>query len=465
LNISEKKSVALALMNFFIALLSVLKNKALYIILGASGYGLYGVFISAMSMVQSLGGTTLDYYITKRVSRRLSIKFDSGAHGRTLNAVYFIIALVTLLQFFSVLAIYSFKDDDFVFIALYATISIFSFLITSGILSYTKAKLKTFMYAVSNVISVTVNVTTLVLLLYVLGEDGLYLSIAIATIAQSLTTILISKYKHLVEELLVKFEYNKFTVRSIKVSLPKSYTTLINTGSQFIIISVIGYFGSIEEVGIYFAINGIVSQVSSTAIVVSGGSYYPELVGLIDTGGKRALNRMVWSQTALITLFMFSFVSLILINSELILSLLFDDSMGRYAYILQLMLFLAFFACIKHPVELVLYAINNPTHFLKVTSLSAFLNILIGSVVYIEFGLRGLALALILNSIVVSIYILTIVNKNTEVDQNKELMFYFLTAILFLTAVIKLNIGFIVVAFMTIIMFTWYLKRLRLDKL
>ena len=111
------------------------------------------------------------------------------------------------------------------------------------------------------------------------------------------------------------------------------------------------------------------------------------------------------------------------------------------------------------------YAINNPTHFLKVTSLSAFLNILIGSIVYIEFGLRGLALALILNSIVVSIYILTIVNKNTEVDQNKELMFYFLIAILFLIAVIKLNIGFIVVAFMTIIMFTWYLKRLRLDKL
>lgn len=310
-------------------LVTLIRGKAVAVLLGPSGMGLNGLFLSGLNLVKGL--STLG--IAESAVRDLAIN-----HGKDLKAfnttytvfkswiwVTALLGMTISILFAPLLSRFAFGDNSqtWAFMILSSTF-IFGAL-TGGIYTVLRATRRISELAKANIYGSIAGLLVTIPILYLYGIDGVMPSIIAASFATLLVSLVFRKYVKVEEvelSLREKFDLGK---PMVAMGINMSLSALLGTASAFALSAFITRKGGISDLGLYSAASSIMTGYVGMVFTAMSADYVPRLSQIIDVKEKWA---EVVNQQAEIVL--------------LILTIVLGLMMGSVALLIRLLLSMEF---------------------------------------------------------------------------------------------------------------------------
>lgn len=382
----------------FNILITLIRGKVVAVLLGPTGMGLNGLFLSGLNLVKSISSLG----IAESAVRDLAL--SNGSKKEQFNSTYTvfkswiwftaILGLVVSIMFAPLLSRFAFGDasQTLAFICL-STTFIFSAL-TGGIYTVLRATRKISELAKANIYGSVSGLLVTIPILYVWGIEGVMPSIIAAAFAGWLVSLLFRKYV-VVEEVELSLK-EKFTLGKpmVLMGINMSLSVLLTTIAAFVLSAFITRTGGLEELGLYSAATAIMSGYVGMVFTAMSADYFPRLSQSIQD--KEAWHKVINQQAEILILLLTIVLSLMMGSVSFLIKLLLSD---HFLVMTNFLLILGLSVPIKGLVWTMgfLYLSKDDSKLFLMTEVAANILFLAFSLLgYNYFGLIGLAFAQIL---------------------------------------------------------------------
>lgn len=447
--------------NIFI---SIIRTKIIALLLGPAGFGIAGLFNSAISF---LSGIT-NFGLGASAIRNIAEAEASGNHQKVSNVVSIfhkliwftgLFGTITTIVFSKLISQVTFGSDAYTneFIALSCVLLFMQLTSGQNVLMQGMRQLK--MLAKANIFSAIGGLLTSVPLYYIYGVSGIVPAIIVSAFITLCIEWLIArkiKIKKVRMTLAETFSGGKdMLVMGVMLSL----SGIITIAVSYIIRIYISNEGGLTDVGYYTAGFSIVTTYFGMIFTAMGTDYYPRLAA-ISTDTKKT-NELVNEQSEIAILILAPILCVFLVFINIVIILLYSKEFLVITSMVQWASQGILFKAASWSIGFLFLAKGDSKLFFW-NEVFANLYILILNVVgYKYFGLEGLGISYLLSFVIYFVQVYIVTKKRYNFVMRKELKFIFLIQFIigvacFLSVFYLKGIGYYLVGILLIAMSSIY---------
>lgn len=398
----------------FNILITLVRGKAVAVLIGTAGMGMNGLFLSGVNLIKYL--TSLG--IEQSAVRDMSIAFTEEdpkkleesytVFKRWIYLTAILGALVSFL-FAPMFSNFAFGDTSYANEFRWLSIVFVFTAISGGIYTVLRATRKLKLLAQANILGAFLGLLVTLPILYFFGIDGVVPSIIVA----SIVTYLISLYfRKKIELNAIDLTFKETFERGkpmVVMGVNMSMSSLMGVGGAFALNAFITHKGSLSDLGLYSAGMSIMGGYVGMVFSAIGTDYFPRLSGAINQGDKW---RDVVNQQAELVLIVLNLVLVLLVATVpvLIRVLLSIEFMETQNFIIISSLGVLLKGYVWVTGFVILSKGDNKLFFIMELVANGLLLIL-NMVLYSYWGLEGLGISMIITYIFSSIFMYLLMGK------------------------------------------------------
>ncbi len=428
----------------FNILITLIRGKALAILIGTAGMGLNGLFMSGLNLIKTLSSLGIAESAIRDLSKaHASDDRELMAKTTTIfNRWIWITAalgIVLTISFAPLLSQFSFSSKKHTLSYMLLSLTFIFAALTGGIYAMLRATRQIKYLAQANVLGGVVGLIVALPIFYFYGIQG----VIPAIIATSFGTYVVS----LAFRNKIKFEKAALTWSQtwnqgkpmVVLGLSLTVISLLTAAVTFVLNGYISKTGTLHDLGLYNAGLAIVDGYVGMVFTAMATDYFPRLSGVI--GDEKKWKQLVNEQAELV-LIILSMVLVLLISTTplLIRVLLSKEFLAAKEFI--------FWSVLSIPLKglvwvlgYIILAKGDNKLFLTVEVIANLIVLTLNIVFYKYLGLNGLGISMLVSYFVSIIFMLTILRSKYDFSFNKEvyrLLFVALTALSLCLASIKI---------------------------
>lgn len=389
-----KSSGLVAVVSIIQMIFGLLRNKAIAVLLGAKGFGMYGmyqVFIETAISFSSLG---LDKSGVRQIAKNNDEKVlrDKTIHIFKKSLVFISLLVAALCALLAKhISLSLFGSTDYTIGVLIACVTVFMRSVSQGQISILNGLRDLRSLALAQIIAAIIGSLSSVLLIYYLGVDGLALSF----FSFGLTVVLFSSYfvskKEIQKIQVTNLEFTQELKALLKLGLGFSIAGIIASLFTYFSRIYINYRFDLETVGIYQACWLISNMYIGIILTAMSVDFMPRLMKKISD--QIAVRKMVNEQMEFGTLLAGFGVVIILLFSEIILTLLYSADFVKGESIIRWQVLGVSLRVLGFPLAHSVMAYNKPFLYVIIQGVFAIMEFLLLILFTQIYGYLGLGIS------------------------------------------------------------------------
>ena len=432
----------------FLMLTSIIRGKFVALFIGATGMGINGMFVSAITMITQVAGLGLNFSAV----RDISLAKESGDVERidsTITVVrkWLVVCSLSgaliLILVSNLLSKLSFGNSlytlSFVLLSLVVSLSI----LTNGNVAILQGLRRMQEMAKASLWGAIVGLITSIPLYWYLGIKGIVPALIIAAITAYGFSYFYTR------NIIIKRKINFREVylqggSMAKLGIVMMLANVIGSIVTYVINTYISNFGSLSDLGLYQAGLSITNQYSGVVFTAMAVDYFPRL-SAVNTNTIQ-LNRIVNQQAEIVTTIITPILMFVMLAAPIIIHLLLSVEFIVLKHFIFIMAFSLIFKAASFNIGYISFAKGDKFLFFWFEGVFGSLLILISAILgYYFYGLNGIAIANLLSNVLYLIVIYLITNRRYGFKlQNGFLITYsklvLFTGALFVTVLVFDNI-------------------------
>ncbi|ERM83982.1 hypothetical protein P872_01595 [Rhodonellum psychrophilum GCM71 = DSM 17998] len=421
---------------------SLIRGKAVALLIGSEGMGLNGLFLSGINLIKQLTSLGLE----SSAVRDMSVAFGEN-DPKELATTYTVfrrwiwftafLGVIASILFAPLLSSFAFGTREYTSAFMWLSIVFIFGALTGGIYTILRATRKVKYLAQANIYGAVSGLLVTLPILYVWGVDGVMPSIVVASLATYLISLYFRKK--------VNIEVINVTLREtfqlgkpmVVMGVNMSLGSLMGVGSTFALNAFITNQGSLSDLGLYSAGMSIMGGYVGMVFTAIGTDYFPRLSGAIND--EKNWKPIVNQQSELV-LMILNIVLVILVASApiLIRILLSAEFLETQNFIILSSIGVLLKGYVWVTGFVMLSKGDNKLFFLTELFANSFLLVL-NIFLYKVYGIDGLGIAMIVGYVCFSILMYFIMLKKYNFRLDTSTYFLLLTGIVSLVLMILVH--------------------------
>ncbi len=405
--------------------INLIRGKIIAVLLGPSGMGLNGLFVSSVALINNVAGLGLNYSAVRDISKS-SESGDIEKLSKTLKIFRrwllgsALLGLVAVVALSPLLSRFAFKSGEYTWAFMLLGFMVLFNILASGNSSLLQGTRNLKWYAINSVTGTLVALLVSAPLFFFFGAKG----IVPALILSSLITYLLSV-----------FYTSKVKTTDVKVSWRETYSggaDMVKLGVAMMLSlsigSLTGYLlnnfiissGSVADLGLYQAGMSITSQSIGLVFSAMAIDYYPRLSAVSDDNSK--VREMVNQQGEVTLLIATPILLMLVITAPIVIQILLSKEFLPITGFIRMLAFGMIFKAASYSIGAISFAKGNKKVFFFLEGIYSNVSLLVFSIAgYLLNGLAGLAWAFLLTHLIYFIIINIVTARLYEFSLSNEL--------------------------------------------
>lgn len=428
-------------------LINIVKQKFIAILLGPTGMGISGLFLSATSFVQSFTAMGLSTSAVKNVAEAAATG-DTKRVNRvvaTLRKLVWITGLlgtVVVIVLSPVLSKSSFGNYDYTIPFIFLSVTLLFHQLSAGQSVLLQGLRRLRHLALSGVLGSLFGLLFSVPIYYFFGVKGIVPTL----ILDSVTAVLLTWYfARKIPIDCPKMTFKETVVEGknmLGMGLSMSLTNILTLGIAYLLRVFIAREGGTDQVGLYTAGFAIVNTYIGMVFTAMSTDYYPRLSSVNKDNTK--CRELINQQAEIATLLVAPLALVFILFAPLIIKILYTDAFLGVVSFMQLCMLGMLFKAGSWSISFVFLAKSDMRQFIFNEVLIKIINVPMYLLSYKYYGLFGMGVAYILNYFIYMILVYVVSKRKFDftfsTDYKKQLLvFGVLLAATFLTLILLPN--------------------------
>ena len=266
-------------------LIGIVKSKFIAVLLGPVGMGIQGLYLAAITLIQSITSFGLEQSAVRDVSEA-NATGDSYRVGRTIAVLRKLVwmtgvlGMVVTILLSPILSKTSFGNYDYTIPFILLSVILLLQQISAGQRVQLQGLRRLQFLAKSSALGATLGLIVSVPLYYLFGVKGIVPTLILNAATMLALTWFYSR-KVQIEKVEVKL---KDTIRDgqsmLRMGIAMMFSGLLIAASSYILRGFISNFGGVDQVGLFVAGFTIMSQYTGMVFTAMGTDYYPRLAAI-----------------------------------------------------------------------------------------------------------------------------------------------------------------------------------------
>lgn len=384
-------------------LIQIIKQKAIALLLGASGMGVYGLYMSSVRLIQDLTSMGLDKSAVKNVAEANGTG-DMVRVSRVVTAlrrlVWFtgILGMVAVIVLSPFLSKSAFGNYDYTIPFVFLSVSLLLQQLSAGqsVLLQGLRKLK--QLALANVLGAFFGLLVCIPIYYFFGVNGIVPTL----ILDAFTTLSLTYYF----SRKIKVETTKLSNKEVisegkgmlGMGLAMSLNGVMITGVAYVINIFIAKFGGTAQVGLYAAGLAIINSYVGMVFNAMSTDYYPRLSGISKDNEKCSV--VISQQAEIATLIIAPLACAFIVGATFIIKILYTSEFLDVVPFMQIAMLGMLFKTGSWAISYVFLAKGDVKIFIANEFGIKCFNLPLYLLLYYFLGLKGVGLGYLINYIV-----------------------------------------------------------------
>ncbi len=374
---------------------TILRGKIIALFIGSEGMGLSSLFVTSITMLQTISGFGLGFSAMREISQ--AHESHRPEKLKKVISVFFklmlfsaIFGALLLLVISPVLSSYTFGNDkystDFMWLSIVVLLNAFSL----GFQTILQGLRRLRQIALSTVLASLLSLILSFPLYYFMGMSGIVPALIITAVSTAVINILIAKnILHLIGSISIS-EVIKDGKEMTKLGIARMGTSLLGNMATFLIISFIRNTSSISDVGLYHAGMRISYQYVGIIFAAIAVDYFPRLSAVANDNAK--VKEMANNQSEIMMLIVTPILVSMIIFAPILVRIMYSSEFEPIIEFIRLSSIGVYFLAGKQSLDYIPFAKGDKKTFILLTfagSLSLVLTSIFGFSIG---GLEGCAL-------------------------------------------------------------------------
>lgn len=376
--------------------IGVIRTKAMAIMLGPSGFGLMGLYVSIIDL--ALAATSMG--IGSAAVRQIAESVASGDEARIARTVVVLrrtsvvlgVLGVVLLAIFAVpVSTLTFGSEEYAGAVALLGFAVCFRLVSSGQGALIQGMRRIRDLAVMGVLGALFGAVISIALVYVYGEKGVAPSLVAGAAMGLVISWWYSRRVKIQLPLMNRAEVTQEAASLLKLGFAFMLSGLLMMGAAYAVRAIIIRMDGLEAAGFYLAAWTLGGIYVGIILQAMGADFYPRLVGVSDNNPE--CNRLVNEQTLVSLLLAGPGVIGTIIFAPLIITLLYSPEFGEAVEVLRWICLGIAIRAISWPMGFVIVAKNRQLLFISAEVAWTLVNISLTWVCVESFGMNGAGIA------------------------------------------------------------------------
>ncbi|MGV3697901.1 oligosaccharide flippase family protein [Flavobacterium sp.] len=429
----------------FNILITLIRGKAVAILIGTAGMGLNGLLLSGLNLIKTITSLGISESAVKDISK--AYNSNDEKHIRITFQVFrrliwltAILGIIMTIAFSPLLSQFAFRTTDKAMSFIWLSITFVFGALSGGIYTLLRGTRQLKYLAQANIIGATVGLVVALPIFYFYGIDG----VVPAIIGTALANYLVSLYfkaKIKFEPIAISWK-ETFQLGKPIVQLGVSLTliNILAAAVAFTLNAFISKTGTLSDLGLYNAGNAIVEGYVGMVFTAMATDYFPRLAGVINDEGQ--WKKLVNEQAELVLIILGIVLVLLLITTPILIRVLLSkEFIGSQKFIMWAVLAIPLKGLVW-VVGFVILAKAKNKLFLIVEIIANLVVLCFNLLFYHLYGLTGLGISLSISYSISSVFMLIILKRKFD--------FQFSNSVYKLLFISLLSLSLCLIAMMTI---------------
>lgn len=416
----------------FNILFSVIKTKAIAILIGANGLGIIGLFTSTINLLVMFTSVGLDKSAVKEISE-LNNEENEYKMSKTIYVLNKIIlftgvagALLTMLLS-KTLSVFTFGNDSYTVAFVWLSIAVLINQLTNGRKAILQGTQKLRKLAKANLIGSLIGLVVSLPLYYFFKLDGIIPSIIFTFLAIYIVFLYFSFRSQKLKFSIGFKDTFKSSKPMLSLGLAMSFTSMIHALALWLIQIFVRDYSSLEEVGYYNAGMIIINSYVGMVFTAMGTDYFPRLSAI--NKNNRLIKEVVNKQAIVAVLLITPIIIFFLTFDYLIINILYTKDFLVIIGLVTAGVIGTLFKAVSFSLGYVIFAKGDSKVFIITAILFNLLLYVICIYGYNHGGLTGLGVGLIIYYFIHLVIIKLIVFYKYNVNLNSAFYKVFLMCV------------------------------------
>lgn len=395
-------------------LIGLVRTKALAMLLGPAGFGLFGMFMAVADFARSIAEMGINNSGVRQIAAAAGT--DDGARIALTATVLRRTALVLGLIGALLLAAFAAPVSGFTFgtneqasaIALLG-LAVFFRLVADGQGALIQGMRRIGDLAKINVLGLLLGVPASIAIVYALGEDGVALAIVVTAACGLAVSWWYARKVQVAQTTLTRTETAREAGALLKLGFAFMISAMLMMGTAYAVRIIVLRIEGLDAAGLYQAAWALGGLYVSIVLQAMGTDFYPRLVGVIDDHEQS--NRLVNEQAQVSLLLAGPGVLATIALAPLALLILYSSTFVAAADVLRWVCVGIALRVVTWPIGYIIVAKNARILFVATEIMWAVLNVCLTLVLVRHMGLEGAGVAFFLSYVVHGIVVYLIVRR------------------------------------------------------
>lgn len=413
---------------FFLAIISILRIKFAAVLLGSAGVGLLNLFLTAISLINQISGMGIHLSGVRDTAKArgendiIEISKIIVIINRLVLVTSVLGAIITII-FSRQLSIWTFGTDSYMWSFIYLSIAVAFNTISTGLSSLLQGMRMLKALAKSSVISSAIGLVINIPLYYFWGKDGIVPAIIMTSIITLCFALYYSRQIDIVKVDVSITETIQKSKNIIKIGYSLVFTGLFLTLTAYLFNLFLFSQGGDKLVGLYSSGWALTTQYVGLIFIAMTTDYFPRLSSVSDDNTKLSL---IVNHQAQIGLFILTPISIGLITFALVVvRIVLSSEFIEIVPLIQFSLAGMLFKCISWAMANVIVAKGDVKLFLITEFLGNIMFFSLNIIGYKIAGFLGVGIAFIVNYLLYTLIVWAILVKRYNLNLDKYTVKFF----------------------------------------
>jgi O-antigen/teichoic acid export membrane protein len=398
----------------FNILITLIRGKAVAILIGTAGMGLNGLFLAGLNLIKSISSLGIAESAVRDISKAHATQ-DAAQISKTFTVfrrwiwITAVLGILFTIGFSPLLSHFSFKSYTHTTDYIWLSITLIFGALTGGIYTLLRGTRQIKYLAQANIYGGIIGLLVSLHIFYFYGIKGVVPAIIITAFANYLISLYFRKHIHFAPTIIDWKETLELGKPMVKLGISLTLINLLAAFVAFVLSAYISQSGSLSDVGLYNAGLAIVDGYVGMVFTAMATDYFPRLSAVIgdDSKWKQLVN-----EQAELVLIILGIVLVLLISTTplLIRILLSKEFLSAQGFIFWAVLSIPFKGLVW-VLGFVLLAKGDNKLFLIVEVTSNMLLLGFNLLFYKIYGINGLGISILISYSIFIIVMLTILKQ------------------------------------------------------
>jgi O-antigen/teichoic acid export membrane protein len=395
-------------------LITLIRGKAVALLIGTAGMGLNGLLLSSLKLVGTITSLGIGEGAVKDISKAHSA--NDQTHVRTTFQVFkrliwftAILGILVTVIFSPLLSKFAFGDTSKTSSFIWLAVTFLFGALSGGVYTLLRGTRQLKLLAQANIYGGIVGLVVALPFYYFLGLGGVVPAIIVTAFANYLVSLYFKSKISFVPIALSWHETIKLGKPIVQLGLSLTLMSILASGVAFVLIAYISKTGSLSDVGLYSAGNAIVEGYVGMVFTAMAADYFPRLASLIDDDSK--WKKLVNEQAEIVLIILGIVLVLLITTTPILIRILLSKEFMASQNFIQFSVLAIPLKGLVWVLGFIILAKGNNKLFLTVEIIANLIVLGFNILFYHLYGLTGLGLSLSLSYFIVTVYMLIILNK------------------------------------------------------